>query len=273
MKRYMFFTFFCLQLLDVFSQTSYSIPSSISVANASVADVSNISPFQNPAIISNAKHTQLSFLFENKYLIPELATKNILVIIPSKHDSYGISMSHYGFSIYHEVIVGASYARNFYGKFNLGMQFNYHTAFFDEANQYNGIIYPQIGLTIPFSNKLTFGFQVYNPFGSNIKGESLTKYVPTVYSLGCNYKFSTDLYCNFQIDKELSNNYRIATGFEYMMMKTVRFKIGLYAHEFVIPCFGFGYDYKNFGFDIMTEIHPILGICPIALLKINLFER
>ncbi|GAB1416405.1 hypothetical protein MASR2M117_18110 [Paludibacter sp.] len=259
--------------MSLHSQSTSIFPSSISVANASVADIENISPFQNPANFSFAKSTQLLCLIDNKYLISELATKSALLIIPSKFGNFGVSTSHFGFSLYQEIIIAASYSRLFYEKFSLGLQFNYQTYLFSDANQHLSILYPQIGLTIPFENKLTCSFHVFNPFGSNFKSAILTKYVPTVFSLGCNFKFSSDLFWIFQIDKDLMSYYRIASGFEYKMMKRARFKLGMYANDFFIPCFGFGYDLNSFNIDLSTEIHPLLGVCPTAQLKIYLSEH
>ena len=59
------------------SQIAYPYPSSISIANTSVADANNWSAFHNPAPLSQLSSPQLEVLYENRYIITELATKSL----------------------------------------------------------------------------------------------------------------------------------------------------------------------------------------------------
>ncbi len=255
------------------SQITHPHPSSSSIANTSVADANNWSAFQNPAPLSQLSLPQLEVMFENRYVITELSTKSFSIAYPTRHFVPGFSLTHFGFSLYHEMMLGVAFARDFSGKFSLGIQFTYHTAYFVSANRYHAAFYPQIGLNIPIHDDLIIGVHLFNPFGSNIKSELSTKRVPSIFSLGCSYHFIPELSWRFQAEKEISSNYRVATGFEYIMLNHTRFQLGMYVNEYLVSCLGVGFDLKPFSFDLCTELHPLLGLNTIARLTFKFEEK
>ncbi len=266
MKRIILFLMSFVQL-TVYAQITSALPASVSVANTSVSDTRNWAPFHNPAPLSTNTIPQLNILFENRYIITTLATKCFSFTWPANHFVVAFSAVHHGFSLYHEILMGLTFARNFSDRFSLGLQFDYHTVYFAPSNKYYATIYPQIGLSVPFNDAFRMGFHVYNPFGSHIKGELLTKYLPAIFSLGCVYDFNDEFSWRFQTDREMSSNYRFATGFDYRINKQTRFQLGVYAHEYLVSCMGFGYGFSPFSFDLSVELHPLLGLNTIAQLQ------
>jgi len=267
LMRKIFFILMNLVQVSAFAQITSSIPTSSSIANTSVSDLKHWSPFHNPACLSAKIIPQLGFIFENRYITTALAEKCLYLTYPVNHFVAAFSAMHQGFSLYHEILLGLSVSRNFSERFSLGVQFNYHTVYFAPSNAYYAIIYPQIGLIIPIENSFRLGFHVSNPFGSHIKGETQTKYLPAVFSLGCAYDFSPEFCWRFQADKEIRSNYRFASGFDYYMTNQTRFQLGAYIHEFLIPCMGFGFKLSPFTFDLLTELHPLLGLNTIAQIQ------
>ena len=273
MKKLICYLMAALPTCFICTQAIHPVPSSVSVANTSTADVKNRTAFHNPATWSSCAQPQIVCSIEDRYLIPELATKTVMVLYPFQQFVSSLSFAHYGFSLYHEMIAGAAFVRDFSGKFSMGIQFNYHTAYFASSNKYHGTVYPQIGLLVPITPKIVFGFHVSNPFATGIKSEILTKYIPAIYSIGCSYSFSPEFSWRLQADKEIRSIYRIATAFDYIMMKHYRFQAGIYVHEYLVPCLGFGFDLGPFIFDVTTELHPLLGLNTIAQLQYNIFYK
>ena len=255
------------------AQTAHPVPSSVSAANTSAADIKNRTAFHNPATWSFCAQPQIVCSIEDRYLIPELATKTVMALYPFQQFVSSLSFAHYGFSLYREMMAGAAFVRDFSGKFSMGMQFNYHTAYFASSNKYYGTVYPQIGLLLPITQKIVFGFHVSNPFATGIKSEILKKHIPAVYSIGCSYNFSSEFSWRLQADKEIRSIYRIATAFDYTMMKHYRFQAGIYVHEYLVPCLGFGFDLGPFIFDVTTELHPLLGLTTMAQLQYNILRK
>lgn len=271
MKRIILFLMVIVHL-SLYAQITPAFPASVSVANTSVSDLQNWTPFHNPASLSTKTVPQLCFLFENRYIITTLASKNVSFVLPANQFIAAFSATYHGFSLYHEILMGLTFARNFAERFSIGLQFNYHMVYFAPSNRYYATIYPQIGLTIPFNDAFRIGFHVFNPFGSHVRGELQTKYIPAVFSLGCAYDFSPEFSWRLQTDREMSSSYRFATGFDYLINKKARFQLGAYAHEFLIPCLGFGFGFSPFTFDLSVELHPLLGLNTIAQLQYS-FNR
>lgn len=266
MKRIILFLVIIVHL-PINAQITSALPASTSVANTSVSDAKNWTPFHNPAFVSTKIVPQLMILFENRYIITTLASKSLSLTWPANHFTAAFTVVHHGFSLYHEIMMGLTFARNFAERFSFGLQFNYHTVYFEPSNRYYAAIYPQIGLSVPFSETFRIGFHVFNPFGSHVRGELQTKYIPAVFSLGCAYDFSPEFSWRLQTDREMSSSYRFATGFDYQINKKARFQLGVYAHEFLVPCLGFGFGFSPLTFDLTVELHPLLGLNTIAQLQ------
>lgn len=253
--------------LNSYQQVAYTIPTSVSAANTSVADTKNRTPFHNPACFAYDATSLLVTSFENRYILTNLATKSLALSYPTKYFSTGIAVYHYGFSALHELNTGIFFARNFSDKFSMGMQFNYHTIYLVQSNAYRGMIYPQIGLQIPINKHFLIACHIFNPFASNINTENRTIHLPSLYSLGIAYAFSQDLSWRLQMDKELRSQYRLATAFDYQFTKFTRFQLGISHQDYLVSSLAFGLRISDFWFDMTTELHPILGLNIISQLK------
>jgi len=267
MKKNLIFLFLCIGYQQVFPQIANILPSSISIAQTSVSDTHNWAAFNNPAMLGYFEDPEIGVQFENRYVISELSTKSLQVGLPTNLVNYGLSFTHFGYSLYHEMIIGIGFGRNFSDKFAMGVQFNYYTAYFNATNSYRGALLPQIGLSVKLTPSFNIGFNTFNPFQTCIQTEFVTKRLPSVFSLGSEYLFSSELIWRTQIDKEISSNYRIATGFEYQMMQQFKVKLGAYASDYLIPCLGIGFKTGSLFVDLNCESHPILGINALASLK------
>lgn len=249
------------------SQISSILPSSPAIASTSVADTHYWMAFNNPAMLGYIDKPEFALQFENRYILSELSTKSIQFGLPSNFLNTGISFSHFGYSLYHEMLLGVSFSRNFSDKFSMGVQFNYFTAYFSASNSYRAAFLPQIGLSVRLTPDLSLGFNTFNPFQTNIHAEYVTKRIPSLFSLGTEYFFSTVLVWRTQVDKEMSSNYRVAMGFEYQMLPFFAFKLGAYGSDYLIPCLGVGFQTGKFLIDLNCEMHPLLGLNTLTAIK------
>ncbi len=267
MRKFILIYLICSLSVYCFSQISDILASSISIAQTSVSDTHHWTAFNNPAILGYADKPEVGLQFENRYLISQLSTKTVQFELPTNFVNIGLSFSHFGYSLYHELIIGAGFARNFSDKFALGVQFNYYMAYFNPTNSYRGALLPQVGLSVNFSPVLNVGFTMFNPFQTNIQTEYVTKRLPSIFSLGSEYFFSPELVWRAQIDKEVSSNYRFATGFEYQMLQQFTVKLGAYCSDYLVSCLGFGFKTGFFRIDLNCNLHPLLGLNPLTSVK------
>lgn len=251
----------------VSAQITSILPQSVSIAQTSVADTHNWATFNNPAMLGYIQKPEIDIQFENRFFLSELSTKSVQLGFSSSIVNAGLSFSHFGYSLYHEMLLGLSFARNFSDKFSMGMQFVYYTAFFTASNSYRGALFPQVGISTRLTPTFTIGFNTFNPFQTNIQTEYTIKRLPSIFSLGTAYYFSSDLVWRTQIDKEVSSNYRFATGFEYQMLQNLNIKLGAYGSDFLVPCLGVGFNAGSFLVDLNCDLHPLLGLNTLASIK------
>ena len=267
MKKFVLLLLVIIFHSHLFAQITNNIPSSTSIANTGTADSNNWTAFNNPAMLGYLEKAELGLQFENRYLISELSTKSVQLGFKSNIVNTGLSFSHFGYSLYHEMIVGMGFARNFSNKFAMGVQFNYYTAYFGASNSYRGALFPQVGLLVKLSPIFNLGFNTFNPFQTNIQTDFTIKKLPSIYSLGSEYFFSPDFAWRTQIEKEISSNYRFATGFDYRMLQHLSIKLGAYNSDYLVPCIGFGFNAHTFLVDLNCELHPLLGLNALAAMK------
>lgn len=272
MKKLNSLILFCLLSELSFSQISNIIPFSSAIAETSVSDTRNWSAFNNPAMLGFVENPEIGIQFENRYILSALSTKSVQFGLPTKLLNAGLSFSHFGYSLYHEMMLGLGFARNFSDKFALGVQFNYYTAFFSASNSYRGALLAQVGLSVKLSSFLNIGFNGFNLFQTNIQTEFVTKRLPSVFSLGSEYFFSPELLWRTQIDKEVSSNYRFASGFEYQMLQQLKVKLGAYGSDYLVPCLGLGFKTGALLIDLNCELHPLLGLNTLAAIKYRFWK-
>jgi len=245
-------------------------PSPVSIAKTSVADIDSWTAFNNPSALGYVESVYVAAAFENRYLLKELSTKNVQAGFSTKHINIGGSFSYFGYSLYHEMLAGVDFARNFSDKFALGIGFDYYMPYFSADNEYHGALLGRVGMSVQLSNAFTLGFNTFNPFQNNIKTDYVTKRIPSVFSLGTSYSFSSDFVWRTQIDKEISSNYCFATGFEYCMLEFLNVKLGGYYLENFVPCLGFGLALSDYSADLNCELNPILGVTMQFTLRYSL---
>jgi len=264
---------FLIFFLKLSSQTYEIAPSTYSVANASVANNKYYSAFQNPASTATLSGTQIGIQYENKYIINALAKKSLYLTSATNLLNIGISATYAGYELHNELLTGILLSKNFNNIFQLGVQYNYYSVFLAEANKRYASFFPQIGLIVKVSNAVKIGFSTFNPGQQNIQLKYLKKQIPSVFSLGGDWKISENLNFLFQTDRNVSGNYRIAGGFEYEIKNFLTFKTGAYHVENLIPTVGFGVKLKTFDFHLNTELHPILGLTTYAAIQYSISKK
>lgn len=255
---FLFFFSFCLAARG---QVAHVVPSARSVAQTAVADDASWNAFHNPAMLGYIRPVDLSVAYENRYLLKELSTKSIQAGFATPYVNVGASFSHFGYSLYHDMLMGIDVARDFGGKFALGLGFDYYMAYVAATGRYQGALLGRIGLSLRLVDRLVIGFSTFNPFQNNLRMELTTKRLPSVYSLGTAFYILPELVWRTQADKEISSRYRFATGLEYSMLGHIRVKAGGYATgRIFVPCLGFAARVSDYSADLDCELNPVLGL-------------
>ncbi len=270
MKKHILLLASILSILSATAQSTAVIPSGISIAGTSVSDTYNVNAFGNTANMSYVSTGEAGITFENRYLLKELSTKAVQLTYSFPFVTAGLQFSYMGYPLYHEMLAGAGFARNFADKFALGVQFNYLNVYFTGINEYRSAFFPQFGFNLNLTQRTNLGFCAFNPFQTNIRTTIIEKRIPSIFSLGTQHFFSDDLVWRVQADKEISSFYRLATGFEYAISGFLTAKLGTYYNNYLVMCFGAGFKLTGLCFDLNAELHPIAGVNLLSALRYKL---
>lgn len=263
-------TFFCQFL---YAQSYHALPSSSSVADASVAENQHYSAFQNPAAIGSINHLDVHLSYENKFLLKELSVKSIGVLIPTKLLNIAAVASYAGYNLYNEILAGIAFSRNFGSVFQLGVQANFYSVYFAEVNKRYAVFIPQVGLQVQISPAVNVGFSTFNPSQLLLKTASAPKIIPAVFSLGSKWKMTDDFCMLVQLDKNMTAGYRVAGGFEYTLKDLITLKTGVYQAQYLVPSLGFGCKLKGLTMNLTADLHPVLGLNSRAAIRYSFYKK
>lgn len=246
-------------LSSVVAQQTAVIPSSYVAGNASVAYQDEWLPFNNPAALGRMGCFGVGIIYENRYISPKLATKSINTWLPTKHINIGVGFSQFGYSEYNEMLASLSFGRKFGDRFSLGAEAVYYTMFISSVSRYRGTLTAQVGAQVDLSDNFSLAFKVFNPTFSTVKGEHDKKALPTVLSLGSQYKIRQVVLWLVQFDKEITSPLRWATGFHYSVAEEFIVRIGAYGYNDFRPTIGAGIRLDNWRFNLSADYNSVLG--------------
>lgn len=259
MKYTLSFIVFLVVLSSAVAQQTSVIPSSYVAGNASVAYQSEWLPFDNPATLGRMGSFGVGIIYENRYISPKLATKSVNTWLPTRYINIGVGFSQFGYSEYNEMLASLSFGRRFGDRFSLGAEAVYYTMFISSVNRYRGTLTAQVGAQVDVSDNFSLAFKVFNPTFSTVEGEYDKKALPTVFSLGSQYKIRQEVLWLVQFDKEITSPLRWATGFHYSVADVFVVRIGAYGYGDFRPTIGAGIRLDNWRFDLSADYNSVLG--------------
>ncbi len=254
------------------AQTATIVPSSYVAGNASVAYNAEWQPFQNPAALACEQNYTLSLLYENRYITAELSNAAFSVAIPTKYINVGAQFSYFGYAEYNEMLAAVTFARTFGNIFHLGVECDYYAVYLSPSERYKSTATVQVGFQVQVVPSLTIGFSAFNPIFSKIKSDLTEKRLPSVFSLGTNYRIHEKVSWLVQLDKEVRSPLRWATGFEYAPFDVFDVRIGCYGSDYTVPTLGVGCGWAGFKFHLHCEYRNPLGVTMLGTLQYR-FKR
>lgn len=272
MQKFLIFLLFCTFFWgNSYAQNSLTPLNSTVAGNTSTAYFKEWTPFQTPAALTSERGISLIASAENRFLTKELFIENFAISAHTKPLDVALALSHFGFADYHEMLIGAAFARNFAGKFNLGIGVNYFTSFFQSLGKYKGVVFAQIGFQARVARNFYIGFHSYNPTFSKIKSSAIPEKLPAIFSLGILHEIKEKFNYSAQIDKDVYGAWRWALGTEYALHKAVLLRLGGYGTENFVPTLGICLNFKEFKFNLNCEYNLKLGLCTLGKLSYRFY--
>ena len=220
----------------------------------------------NQAGIARLGNTRGGFYFENRYLTKELGLGAAAFALPTNTGVFGLSLSYFGYSQYHESKVGIAYARTLSERLSVGVQFNYMYTFVGgKSSNSTGNVTLELGMIYELLPGLNVGAHIFNP--SREKFASVDnlydEYIPTIIRFGMSFHFSDRVMVALESENDINRKPVFKVGVEYQLADQffVRGGIGTNPTQ---NAFGFGFHTGSFFIDLSSSFHYVLGYSPQA---------
>jgi len=240
-------------------------PISLGGAFTSLANNSNAVYF-NPAGISQIPFREVSVFYSPApFGLKELANGSVNYVEPTKFGSFGLSAKTYGFELYKEITVTATYSNNYKKKIFYGANINYYNLKIQNYGSAStfGI---DIGGLAYLTDFLRWGFAAFNLNRPKI-GTQDDK-LPQVYRTGVSIQPRKEL--NFVLDVEKDTRYTasLKAGIEYSLYDMIDLRAGIGTEPTKFSG-GVGLYYSIFEIDYGFYNHQDLGLTHQGTITIN----
>ena len=240
-------------------------PISLGGAFTSLANNSNAVYF-NPAGISQIPFREVSVFYSPApFGLKELANGSVNYVEPTKFGSFGLSAKTYGFELYKEITVTATYSNNYKKKIFYGANINYYNLKIQNYGSAStfGI---DIGGLAYLTDFLRWGFAAFNLNRPKI-GTQDDK-LPQVYRTGVSIQPRKEL--NFVLDVEKDTRYTasVKAGIEYSLYDMIDLRAGIGTEPTKFSG-GVGLYYSIFEIDYGFYNHQDLGLTHQGTITIN----
>ncbi|MGZ5189919.1 MAG: hypothetical protein ACXWCZ_02805 [Flavisolibacter sp.] len=219
----------------------------------------------NQASIAGIKQFSTSLGTEKRFLLNEISYYRLTAVLPSSGGNFAFASNYFGTTVYSEIFSSISYARKM-GKIDFGVQFNHFltkTIGYDSRSTVNF----ELGFIYHLTEQIHAGGHIYNPIGIK-KSDFKSIQLPVIFSAGIGYDVSQNFFAGFIIEKENFQPVSINVAVKYVFAKSLFARLGVKSGTSVFS-FGTGVQFQAFRFELLTSIHPQLGITPALMIVYN----
>jgi len=217
------------------------------------------SGIQNRAALANQREFWVGAHHENRFMLAELGSSTLGFTAPVKPGTFGVDVSYFGFSGFNTGSVGLGYGMYLGNRFTAGIGLSYSRiqlpAEYRSANAFT----VEGGIHYMPTERLTFGFYVFNPTNSNF--DDLGD-LPTLMGIGITYMPSHNILLIFQVDDDTQRTPTIRFGLEYRVMERTALRLGYSAASPEGITAGVGLPIQGFDVDFSLSHHQLLGFTP-----------
>jgi hypothetical protein len=215
----------------------------------------------NPAGIAQISGINVGFYTERRFMMKELTFGGAAFAMPFKDKHFvGMEIGSFGYSIYRENRVSATYATTFGEIVSLGVKANYSSTSLNEFGN-SGAFFLDLGANTKVGKNMTLGLSAYNVNFAKIKTINGRQNLPTVITAGICYQPSDKVTIVADVQKNIQYPTSFRGGIEYKVASFLCARIGASTAPLIMNA-GIGVNYKHFSFDFANSIHERLGYTP-----------
>lgn len=230
------------------------------MGNASVSLSDVWSAHHNQAGLGFLRDFSAGAYYENRFLIKELSIEGGVAALPVKGGTFGLCISNFGYSLYHENKYSLSFAKAFGDKLSAGIAMDYLTTKIGEGYGSKGVLAAEFGIQAKPLKGLTIGAHVFNPTRAKLADYNNER-LPTVIRFGGDYNFSDKVKVAVETEKDIAQKAIFKAGIEYKPVKELYLRAGVGTNP-TLTSFGFGLNLKSIQIDVSANYHQTLGFSP-----------
>jgi len=200
---------------------------------------------------------------ENRYLIKELSYSSLGGCIPVKPGTFGISLTHFGYSQFNQSQFGVSYGMMLSKTIAAGVGINYHSLRIASGYGSSSCITAEGGVLYQPVEKFAIGAHAFNPFRSSLGSD---QNLSTSFGIGLAYQPASYILITLQGDDSNQSTPVFRTGIEYNPVRNLSIRAGMSSNPMSLA-FGLGWRVKGMTFDLAFSYHEVLGYTPYLSLS------
>ncbi len=236
--------------------------------NGAFTSLSNnsLAIFYNPAGLGQLRYREASIFYNpSPFGISEISTAALTYDEPLAIGTLGLGIKTYGFDLYRETSIIASYGNNFRNKLFYGINFNFYNL---KIQNYNSAftLGVDLGAMAYITSFLKWGFFAKNLSGSKI-GESKQR-LAQVYRTGITIQPRNDINFILDIEKDVKYPLSFRGGVEYSVNDFADLRCGV-GTEPTSFAGGISLSYNFFQIDYAIYRYQDLGITNQGSVTIN----
>lgn len=241
------------------------------MGNAAVAVYDFWALSHNQAGLARLDRPAAGFYFENRFMVKEMGLGAAGVALPVNSGVFGLSLSYFGYSQYHESKVGLAYARSFGERLSAGVQFNYmYTYVGGDYSNAAGNVTIEAGMIYEVLPGLNIAAHIFNPTRTRLASvnDLYDEYIPVIFRLGMAYSFSERILVSIETEKDIDRKPVLKAGLEYQVVERFFVRGGVGTNP-TSNAFGVGFHTGFFTIDLSASYHHVLGYSPQAAIIIE----
>jgi hypothetical protein len=219
----------------------------------------------NAASLSTLKQSGVGVYGERRFMLEELNMYSMSAALRTHSGTFGLSGSYFGFAESNQTQLSLSYGRKIAQTIDIGASFHYHAI--SQAGIYgnSSAITGSLSMLLHLSEKITAGFNVYNPFRAQWSKTTDEERLPSRYTFGLGYDASEKFYMTAELEKEEGQevNVNLALHYQFIPQLFIRGGIASLTSSYFA---GLGIQLSDFRVDLATSVHPQLGVTPGVVL-------
>ncbi|RLD39147.1 MAG: hypothetical protein DRI74_01615 [Bacteroidetes bacterium] len=219
------------------------------------------SVFNNQAGLAYQTNWAAGFAYDSYLgLDKNLSLKSGGFLIPTNSGTFGLSLSYFGYSDYHEQKIGLAYGKSLGKIFSVGIQIDYLSL--NIGNEYGNAqaVTFEIGLLANLSKDLQIATHIYNPFMVKL-GKVNPEITPAILKLTTAYRIESDILILAEYEQSIYAHGIFKVGMEYHLIDNIFVRGGLSTNPNLFS-FGVGFNFNGFNIDFGSSYHQTLGFSP-----------